>query len=119
MTDYRTIEVNGGRIFYREGGDESAGTLLLFHAFPSASAQYELLMQQLGDRYHLIAPDYPGFGQSPALAEASTFDRLADVIDAFTVAKDRDRFSLYMFDFGAPVGFRISSRHPERVEGLV
>ena len=119
MTDYRTIDVNGSTIFYREGGDESAATLLLLHGFPSSSAQYEHLMQQLGDRYHLIAPDYPGFGQSPALAEASTFDRLADVIDAFTVAKGLDRFSLYMFDFGAPVGFRIASRHPERVEGLV
>jgi pimeloyl-ACP methyl ester carboxylesterase len=119
MTTYRTIEVNGDGVFYREGGDRSAATLLLLHGFPSSSAQYEQLMQRLAGRYHVIAPDYPGFGQSPALVGTATFDRLADVIEAFTMAKGLDRFSLYMFDFGAPVGFRIASRDPERVQGLV
>lgn len=119
MTAYRTIDVNGSEVFYREGGDPSMATVLLLHGFPSSSAQYEQLMGRLEDRYHVIAPDYPGFGQSPPLPTATTFDRLAEVIDAFTGAVQLDRFSLYMFDFGAPVGFRIASRHPERVQGLV
>ena len=119
MTAYRTIDVEGAEIFYREAGDPSAATLLLLHGFPSSSAQYDQLMQRLAESYHLIAPDYPGFGRSPALAGGTTFDRLADAIDAFTEAKELDRFGLYMFDFGSPVGFRIATRHPERVQGLV
>jgi pimeloyl-ACP methyl ester carboxylesterase len=119
MTAYRTIEVNGGEIFYREAGKRSGAMLLLLHGFPSSSAQYERLMQRLAGRYCVIAPDYPGFGQSPQLAGGTTFDRLADVVDAFTEVKGLDRFSLYMFDFGAPVGFRIAARHPERVQALV
>lgn len=119
MTAYRTNDVNGSEIFYREGGDPSAATLLLLHGFPSSSAQYEQLMQALTDSYHVIAPDYPGFGQSPPLDATTTFDRLAGLIEAFTELKGLDRFSLYMFDFGAPVGFRIATRHPERVQGLV
>jgi pimeloyl-ACP methyl ester carboxylesterase len=119
MTAYRTIDVDGAEVFYREGGDPSAATLLLLHGFPSSSAQYEQLMQRLASGCHVIAPDYPGFGQSPALAGTTTFDRISDVIDAFTQAKDLERFSLYMFDFGSPVGFRIATRHPQRVEGLV
>jgi pimeloyl-ACP methyl ester carboxylesterase len=119
MTTYRTIDVNGSEIFYREGGQTSAATLLLLHGFPSSSAQYEQLMQQLGGAYHVIAPDYPGFGQSPPLDGTTTFDRLAKLTEAFTEAKELDRFSLYMFDFGAPVGFRVATRHPDRVQGLV
>ena len=119
MTSYRTIEVDGTEVFYREAGDRSAPTLLLLRGFPSSSAQYDQLMHRLAGRYHMIAPDYPGFGQSPALAGTTTFDRLADVIDAFTDAESLDRFSLYMFDFGSPVGFRIATRHPERVEALI
>lgn len=119
MTAYRTIEVKGNEIFYREAGDPSAATLLLLHGFPSSSAQYEQLMRLLAGHHHVIAPDYPGFGQSPALVETTTFDRLSEVIDAFTEAKSLERFSLYMFDFGAPVGFRIATRHPDRVQGLV
>jgi pimeloyl-ACP methyl ester carboxylesterase len=116
---YRTITVNGSKVFYREGGDSSAPTLLLLHGFPSSSAQYEQLMQRLASSCHVIAPDYPGFGQSPELTGTSTFDRLADVTDAFVQAKGLDRFSLYMFDFGSPVGFRIATRDPERVQGLI
>jgi pimeloyl-ACP methyl ester carboxylesterase len=119
MMRYRTIEVNGGEVFYREAGDRSAPTLLLLHGFPSSSAQYEQLMGRLASSCHVIAPDCPGFGQTAALAGTTTFDRLADVIDAFTVATDLDRFSLYMFDFGAPVGFRIATRHPDRIQALV
>jgi pimeloyl-ACP methyl ester carboxylesterase len=119
MTAYRTIQVDGTEVFYREGGDPSASTLLLLHGFPSTSAQYEQLMQRLEGRLHVIAPDYPGFGQSPPLDGTTTFDRIADVIDGFTHAVGLERFSLYMFDFGSPVGFRIASRHPERVQALV
>lgn len=119
MTAYRTIDAEGSDIFYREAGNPSAPTLLLLHGFPSSSAQYDRLMHRLAGRYHLVAPDYPGFGRSPALAGSTTFDRLADAIDAFTEAKRLNRFSLYMFDFGSPVGFRIATRDPERVQGLV
>jgi len=116
---YRTIQVDGTEVFYREGGEASATTLLLLHGFPSSSAQYESLMERLEDRYHVIAPDYPGFGQSPPVAGTATFDRLADVIEGFTEAKGLERFGLYMFDFGSPVGFRLATRRPERVQALV
>ena len=119
MTAYRTIQVDATEVFYREGGEPAAPTLLLLHGFPSSSAQYQSLMERLEDRYHVIAPDYPGFGQSPPLDGTSTFDRIADVIDGFTHAKGLDLFSLYMFDFGSPVGFRLATGHPERVQGLV
>jgi pimeloyl-ACP methyl ester carboxylesterase len=119
MTAYRTIEVDGAEVFYREGGERTARTLVLLHGFPSSSAQYQSLMERLEDRYRVIAPDYPGFGQSPPLAGTTTFDRIADVIEGFTDAAGLDGFSLYMFDFGAPVGFRLAARNPERVQGLV
>src|SRR5262245_66078694 len=111
MITYRTVEVDGAGVFYREGGEHDAPALLLLHGFPSSSAQYQSLMERLEDRYHVIAPDYPGFGQSPALMGTTTFDRLADTIDRFTEATGPERFSLYMFDFGAPVGFRLATRH--------
>ena len=116
---YRTIRVAAADVFYREAGDESARTLLLLHGYPSSSAQYDQLIKLLAPSFHLVAPDYPGFGQSPPLPGAITFDRLADVVDAFTKAKDFERFSMYMFDFGAPVGFRLATRDPSRIEGLV
>jgi pimeloyl-ACP methyl ester carboxylesterase len=116
---YRTIQVDGTEVFYREGGEGRAMTLLLLHGFPSSSAQYESLMERLEERYHVIAPDYPGFGQSPPLEGTATFDRLADVIEGFTEAKGLERFGLYMFDFGSPVGFRLATRQPERVQALV
>jgi pimeloyl-ACP methyl ester carboxylesterase len=113
------IRVDGSQVFYREGGESTAPALLLLHGFPSSSAQYQALMERLEDRYHVIAPDYPGFGQSVPLDGATSFDRLADVIEGFTDAKGLDAFSLYMFDFGSPVGFRLATRHPERVQALV
>jgi pimeloyl-ACP methyl ester carboxylesterase len=119
MITYRTIAVDGTDVFYREGGDSAAQALLLLHGFPSSSAQYQSLMERLEDRYYVIAPDYPGFGQSPSLKGTTTFDRLADAIDGFTSAIGLERFSLYMFDFGSPVGFRLATRHPERVQALV
>jgi pimeloyl-ACP methyl ester carboxylesterase len=119
MTTYRTITIDGGELFYREAGNPAAPTLLLLAGFPSSSAQYERLIGHLSDRFHLVAPDYPGFGRSPARDGETTFDHLADVIEAFTEAKGLGRFSVYMFDFGAPVGFRLATRHPERIETLV
>ena len=119
MVAYRTIEVDGTEVFYREAGAGAATTLLLLHGFPSSSAQYQSLMERLEDGCHVIAPDYPGFGQSPPLHGPTTFDRLADVIEGFTDAKALERFSMYMFDFGSPVGFRLATRHPERVQGLI
>jgi pimeloyl-ACP methyl ester carboxylesterase len=116
---YRTVNVDGAGVFYREGGQRSAPVLLLLHGFPSSSAQYQSLMEGLEDRTHVVAPDYPGFGQSPALNGATTFDRLADAIEGFTDALGLERFSLYMFDFGSPVGFRLATRRPERVQALV
>jgi pimeloyl-ACP methyl ester carboxylesterase len=119
MTSYRTVALDDGEIFYREAGDPSMPSLLLLHGFPSSSAQYERLIDHLRDRAHLIAPDLPGFGRSPAPAGTMTFDRLADGIDQFIEAVGLERFSLYVFDFGAPVGFRLAVRHPERINGLV
>jgi pimeloyl-ACP methyl ester carboxylesterase len=119
MTTYRTIEVDGADVFYREGGERGTPALLMLHGFPSSSAQYQSLMTRLEDRYHVVAPDYPGFGQSPPLEGATSFDRLAEAIEGFTDGIGLERFSLYMFDFGAPVGFRLATRHPERVEALV
>jgi pimeloyl-ACP methyl ester carboxylesterase len=119
MIVYRSIDVDGAEVFYREGGSRANRTLLLLHGFPSSSAQYQALMERLEGRYHVIAPDYPGFGQSAPLAGTTTFDRVASVIERFTEAVDLDTFSLYMFDFGSPVGFRFATWHPERVAGLV
>ncbi|MDJ0340872.1 alpha/beta hydrolase [Streptomyces sp. H10-C2] len=117
---HRSIEVDGVRVFYREAGAPDAPTLLLLHGFPSASHQYRRLIYALGGQYHLIAPDYPGFGHSDAPASLTyTFDLLADFIEGFCEALGLHRFTLYAFDFGAPVGFRLATRHPEWIAGLV
>ena len=119
MTTYRTVEVDGADVFYREAGDRGAPTLLLLHGFPTSSSQYTELMDLLSDRFHLVAPDYPGFGYSEPLAGTTTFARLADVIEGFVDALSLSHYTLYVFDFGAPVGLRLATRHPERVDALV
>lgn len=123
---HRTTAVNGLRIFYREGGPADAPTLVLLHGFPAASHQYARLMDRLRDRVHVIAPDYPGFGYSSAPASSNdggdfdyTFDHLADVTESFLATLSIDRFFIYVFDFGAPVGYRIATRHPEWVRGVI
>lgn len=125
---HRYIEVQGIKIFYRESLPENDGApvLLLLHGFPSASHQYRNLMNVLGGRYRLIAPDYPGFGHSempePASAGGSftySFDALGEVMGGFVRALGLARFALYMFDFGAPVGFRLAMRHTDHVDGLI
>jgi pimeloyl-ACP methyl ester carboxylesterase len=119
MTAYRTIEVDGVEVFYREAGDPAAQTLLLLHGFPTSSTQYQPLIERLADRFHLVAPDYPGFGYTAPLEGTTTFARLADVLDGFVRAVRLDRYAMYVFDFGAPVGFRLATRHPERVDALI
>ena len=119
---YQYAVADGLKIFYRECGDPEKPAMVLFHGFPSSSHMFRDLMPMLEDRFHLIAPDYPGFGQSESPDRASfayTFDHLAEVMDAFLVALHLDRFYMYVFDYGAPIGFRIARKHPERILGIV
>ena len=121
-TLYRTIQVDGLSIFYREAGPKDAPTLLLLHGLPSSSRMFEPLFSRLSDRYHLIAPDYPGFGHSDwpdPKKFAYTFDHIAEVMNHFTEALGLSHYSLYMQDYGGPVGFRMILAHPERVEKLI
>jgi pimeloyl-ACP methyl ester carboxylesterase len=119
---YRTVKVDGLSIFYREAGRKDAPTLLLLHGLPSSSRMFEPLFSRLSDRYHLVAPDYPGFGHSDwpdPKKFAYTFDHLATVIEHFTEALGISQYTLYMQDYGGPVGFRMVLAHPERVEALI
>ena len=119
---YREIEINGIRIFYRECGSADKPVMVLFHGFPSASHMFRDLMPMLEDRFHLIAPDYPGFGQSESPDRDQfeyTFDHLAEVMDDFLEKLGIDLFYMYVFDYGAPIGFRIAVKHPERILGIV
>jgi pimeloyl-ACP methyl ester carboxylesterase len=122
MIRHRTIDVDGLPIHYREAGEPGSPVLLLLHGFPASSFMFRDLMPLLADRFHLIAPDYPGFGHSAAPSPdefAYTFDGLADVVEAFVERLDLPTFGLYMQDFGGPVGFRLATRKPERVSFLV
>lgn len=119
---YRTVAVDGLSVFYREAGPRDAPTLLLLHGFPSSSRMYEPLLRRLAGAYHLIAPDFIGFGHSDApnpRSFAYTFDRLADIVEAFTRALGLSRYSLYLQDYGGPVGFRLALAHPERVAAII
>jgi pimeloyl-ACP methyl ester carboxylesterase len=124
MTDiaYRTVDVDGLEVFYREAGAADAPTLLLLHGYPSSSHMFRDLIPLLADEFHLVAPDFPSFGKSDMPARDAfdyTFDHLADVIDRFTEVIGLDRFAIYVFDYGAPVGFRIATRHPDRITAIV
>lgn len=122
MTTYQTITVEGLDIFYREAGSKAAPTILLLHGFPTSSHMFRNLMPALADRFHLIAPDYPGFGNSsmPLVDDFDyTFERLAEVMAGFIKTLGLKRFSLYLMDYGAPVGLRIATKHPEQVEALI
>src|SRR5262245_43342990 len=119
---YRAVEVDGLKIFYRDAGAVETPHLLLLHGFPSASHMFRELIPLLSDRVHVIAPDLPGFGQSgmPSRKEFTyTFDNLAGVIDRFTQVVGLERFAVYVFDYGAPIGFRLAMRRPERIIGIV
>jgi pimeloyl-ACP methyl ester carboxylesterase len=122
MIHYRNAAVGDHQIFYREAGDPNQTSLLLLHGFPSSSHMFRNLIPLLSDRFHIVAPDLPGFGfsQSPPRSRFKyTFDNLAKVIDAFTETVGLKRYALYVFDYGAPVGFRLAIAHPERVVAIV
>jgi len=116
---YRTADVDGFRIFYREAGPANAPKLLLLHGFPSASHMFRDLIPLLADRFRIIAPDLPGFGRSEMPGRGCTFERIADTISRFTEVVGFDRFALYVFDYGAPTGFRLALKHPERITALI
>jgi pimeloyl-ACP methyl ester carboxylesterase len=121
-TTYGTVAVKGLNIFYREAGPGNAPAILLLHGFPSSSRMFDTLMPLLADRYHLIAPDYPGFGnwETPSPEKFSyTFEAIADIVDGFTQAIHLDRYALYLQNYGGPVGYRVAVAHPERVTALI
>ena len=121
-TFYRTAQIDGLSIFFREAGERDAPTLLLLHGLPSSSRMFEPLFARLSDHCHLVAPDYPGFGHSDwpdPKRFPYTFDHLAEIINRFTEALGLSHYTLYMQDYGGPVGFRMALAHPERIEGLI
>ncbi len=115
---YVSAQVDGSTVFYREAGPRNAPSLLLLHGFPSASHMFRDLIPLLADRYHLVAPDLPGFGRS-SVPSAPTFDQLAQGIDRFTEVVGLERFAVYVFDYGAPTGFRIAVKHPDRITAII
>ena len=121
-TFHKTVKIDGLDIFYREAGPRDANTILLLHGFPTSSHMFRNLIPMLSDKFHIVAPDYPGFGNSsmPRVEEYEyTFDHIAEVIDRFTEKLDLQKYSLYMMDYGAPVGYRIAVKHPEKVASMI
>lgn len=122
MTRYRHADVDGLKIFYREAGSKDSPTLLLLHGFPTSSHMFRNLIPALADRYRVVAPDLPGFGFSDSPDRKQfrySFENLAKVIDRFTQVLGLDHYALYVFDYGAPVGFRLALAHPERVTAII
>jgi len=119
---YRTVDIQGTEIFYREAGSPASPTILLLHGFPTSSHMFRDLIPLLADRYHLVAPDYPGFGYSARPTPADfeyTFDHLADVMERFVDALGLEKYSIYMQDFGGPVGFRLAARRSKQVRAII
>jgi len=119
---YKTVSVDGIEVFYREAGDRSKPTIVLLHGFPTSSHMFRNLMPQLATQFHVVAPDLPGFGftESPPLdAFTYTFDKLAEVMQAWLTVLGLERYFLYVMDYGAPVGFRLASAAPEKIAGLI
>jgi len=118
----KTVEVNGVEIFYREAGSKDSPTILLLHGYPTSSHMFRNLIKDLSDSYHLLAPDYPGYGNSeqPPMDEFDyTFDNMAAIIEGFLEKLDVKKYSIYLMDYGAPIGFRIAAKYPERVDALI
>lgn len=121
-TTYHTKKINGVEIFYREAGDKKKPTLLLLHGYPTSSHMFRNLINDLSDKYHLIAPDYPGYGRSeqPPIAEFKyTFENMAAIMTQLLKELDIQKFSLYLMDYGAPIGFRIAIANPEKIDSLI
>ena len=116
---YRIIDVDGLKIFYREAGAAGSPKLLLLHGFPSSSHMFRDLIPLLADRFHIVAPDLPGFGNSDVASREHTFDAIAATIDRFTEVVGFDRYTVYVFDYGAPTGFRLAVKHPERIAAII
>ena len=116
---YCTADIDGFKIFYREAGAPSAPHLLLLHGFPTSSHMFRDLIPSLADRFHIIAPDLPGFGKSDMPGRGLTFERIADKIDRFTEIVGFDRYAVYVFDYGAPIGFRLAVKHPDRITAII
>jgi len=119
---HRTVEIEGQSVFYREAGPKNAPTVLLLHGFPTSSHMFRNLIPALADRYHVVAPDYPGYGNSamPGTDEFEyTFDNMANIVGQLTDKLGLENYSLYLMDYGAPVGFRLAMAHPERVDALI
>lgn len=122
MTSYQYSIVNGDKIFHRDAGPKNAPAILLLHGFPTSSHMFRNLIPALADRYHVVAPDLPGFGFSDAPDRKGfsyTFEQLAETIDSFTQTIGLDRYAIYVFDYGAPVGLRLALAHPERITAII
>jgi len=121
-TLHKTIKVNGINIFYREAGTVNKPTILLLHGYPTSSHMYRNLINDLSDQYHVLAPDYPGFGRSdqPKMKDFDySFDNMANIVEGFLEQLNISKYSIYLMDYGAPIGFRIASKYPDRVESLI
>lgn len=119
---FNTVDVGGLKIFYREAGDKTRPTLLLLHGFPSASHMFRDLIPELANSYHVVAPDLPGFGMTEQPARdhfTYTFENIANIICRFTEVLGLPRFAIYVFDYGAPIGFRLAVKHPERISAII
>ncbi|WP_298507153.1 alpha/beta hydrolase [uncultured Maribacter sp.] len=121
-TLHKSVDINGLNIFYREAGDISKPTILLLHGYPTSSHMFRNLITDLSVRYHVLAPDYPGFGRSdqPLIKDFDyTFDNMSAIIEGFLEKKNVKKYSIYLMDYGAPIGFRIAAKYPERIESLI
>src|SRR5271154_4425586 len=116
---FQKADVDGFNVFYREAGPKDGPTILLLHGFPSSSHMFRDLIPLLADRFHIIAPDLPGFGKSDMPGSVHTFDRIAEMIDRFTEVVGFDRYAVYVFDYGAPTGFRLAVKHPARITAII
>jgi pimeloyl-ACP methyl ester carboxylesterase len=119
IAKYRSANVDGLKVFYREAGPTNGRKLLLLHGFPTASHMFRDLIPLLADRFLMIAPDLPGFGRSDLLPRPATFDEMAEKVDRFTEIVGFDRYAVYVFDYGAPTGVRLAAKHPDRITAII